>query len=93
MIAAAVLSYVDNGKIVNTPEFDLEVFQPLLQQLIQKELKKMSKSRGLPESQENCFLERTNDPEQVLNLSSEEIPMDEGITRNIVDAIDVFRRM
>lgn len=90
LIANAVLSYVDGVDSGQTSEFSLEMFQPLLENMIQKELEKAMKSRSLPEGHgEN--LEKQ--PEQILDLSTEgELPIDESLTRNIVDAMDVFRR-
>ena len=90
LIANAVLSYVDGVDSGQASGFSLEMFQPLLENMIQKELEKAMKSQSLPEGHgEN--LEKQ--PEQILDLSTEgELPIDESLTRNIVDAMDVFRR-
>ncbi len=90
LIANAVLSYVDGVDSGQASEFSLEIFQPLLENMIQKELEKAMKSQSLPGSQGENFEKQ---PEQILDLSPEgELPMDESLTRNIVDAMDVFRR-
>lgn len=88
LIAAAVLSYVDAENSERVPEFSLETFQPLLERMIQKELEKIMKSQELPE----CKKEK--EPEKVLDLSlvEDEMPMDESLTQNIVDAMDIFRK-
>ncbi|EOS38335.1 hypothetical protein C808_02536 [Lachnospiraceae bacterium M18-1] len=90
LIANAVLSYVDGVDSVQASEFSLEMFQPFLEKMIQKELEKAMKSQSLSEVHgEN--LEKQS--EQILDLSPEgELPMDESLTRNIVDAMGVFRR-
>lgn len=90
LIANAVLSYVDGVDSGQASEFSLEIFQPLLENMIQKELEKAMKSQSLPGSQGENFEKQ---PEQILDLSPEgELPMDESLTRNIVNAMDVFRR-
>lgn len=90
LIANAVLSYVDGVDSGQASEFYPEMLQPLLEKMIQKELEKTMKSQSLSEVHgEN--LEKQS--EQILDLSpEEELPMDESLTRNIVDAMDVFRR-
>ena len=93
LIAVAILNYVDGAESSRNSEYNLETLQPVLQQLIQKEIEKR-----LEEQADTHHLHIVNQEEpnsgQSLDLSSneEEIPMDESITRNIVDAIDAFRR-
>ena len=93
LIAVAILSYVDGAESSRNSEYNLETLQPVLQQLIQKEIEKR-----LEEQADTHHLHIVNQEEpnsgQSLDLSSneEEIPMDESITRNIVDAMDAFRR-
>ena len=40
LIAAAILSYVDGADLEKIPDFHVEALEPLLEKLIQKELKK-----------------------------------------------------
>lgn len=86
LIAAAVLSYVDGENSERAPELSLETFQPLLEKLIQKELGKIMRNQELPENKK--------EPEKILDLSpvEDEMPMDESLTQNIVDAMDIFRK-
>jgi hypothetical protein len=87
LIAAAILSYVDDVDSETIPDFHVESFQPLLEKLIQKELEKvMSRHLALPVDKEG------NSSDSVLDLSTEEKEMDESITRNIMEAMDTFRR-
>ena len=87
LIAAAILSYVDGVDSERIPDFHVESFQPLLEKLIQKELEKvMSRHLALPVDKEG------NSSDSVLDLSTEEKEMDESITRNIMEAMDTFRR-
>ena len=88
LIAAAILSYVDGVDSERIPDLHVESFQPLLEKLIQKELEKAIKDRKFSQSTEE------KDDEKVLDLSPEEdeLPMDESMTQNIMNAMDVFRR-
>lgn len=93
LIAAAILSYVDGAESSRNSEYNLETLQPVLQQLIQKEIEKRLEEQADAHHLHIVNQEEPN-PGQSLDLSSneEEIPMDESITRNIVDAMDAFRR-
>lgn len=87
LIAAAILSYVDSVDSEGIPDFHVESFQPLLEKLIQKELEKVM-NRHLAASADK----EGNPSDSVLDLSPEEKEMDESITRNIMEAMDTFRR-
>ncbi len=89
LIAAAILSYVDGGDSEGIPDFHVEALEPLLEKLIQKELKKVMRDQLTSSDDKMAQLS-----ESVLDLSPEEkrIEMDESITQNIMDAMDVFRR-
>ena len=89
LIVAAILSYVDGVDSGRTEDFSLEIFQPFVERLIQKELEKMIKDKELSQSMEG------KDSEKILNLSSEdkELPMDDDMTQNIMNAMDIFRRI
>lgn len=88
LIASAILSYVDGVNSERTIDFSLEVLQPFVERLVQEELEKVMKSREFSQSTED------EDAEKVLDLSpkEDELPMDESMTQNIMNAIDVFRR-
>lgn len=88
LIAGAILSYVDGVNVERTTDFSLEVLQPFVEQLVQKELEKVMMSREFSQSMED------KDVEKVLDLSpkEDELPMDESMTQNIMNAMDVFRR-
>lgn len=87
LIAAAILSYVDGTDPERLPDFHMESFQPLLEKLIQRELEKvMCRHLAIPADKEE------QPSESVLDLSSEEKEMDESITKNIMEAMDTFRR-
>ena len=88
LIAIAILSYVDGVNSERAFDFSLEMFQPFVEQLIQKELEKVIKSREFSQSMEE------KDSEKVLDLSLEEdeLPIDKSMTQNIMNAMDVFRR-
>lgn len=89
LIAAAILSYVDGGDSEGIPDFHVEALEPLLEKLIQKELKKVMRDQLTSSDDKMAQLS-----ESVLDLSPEEkqIEMDESIAQNIMDAMDVFRR-
>lgn len=89
LIAAAILSYVDGDDLEGIPDFHVEALEPLLEKLIQKELKKVMRDQLTSSDDKMAQLS-----ESVLDLSPEEkrIEMDESITQNIMDAMDVFRR-
>ena len=87
LIATAILSYVDGVDSERIPDFHVESFQPLLEKLIQKELEKVM-NRHLAASADK----EGNPSDSVLDLSPEEKEMDESITRNIMEAMDTFRR-
>ena len=87
MIAAAILSYVDGVASERIPDFHVESFQPLLEKLIQKELERvMNRHLASPADEEG------QSSESILDLSPEEKEMDESITKNIMEAMDTFRR-
>ena len=88
LIAVAILSYVDGVTPERTADVSLEMLQPFVEQLVQKELEKAIKDRRFSQSTEE------KDDEKVLDLSPEEdeLPMDESMTQNIMNAMDVFRR-
>lgn len=89
LIATAILSYVDGADPEKISDFHVEAFEPLLEKLIQKELKKVMRDQLTSSDDKMAQLS-----ESVLDLSPEEkrIEMDESITQNIMDAMDVFRR-
>ncbi len=89
LIAAAILSYVDGIDTEKIPDFHLESLQPLLEKLIQKEVKKIMHGHFASFDDKMAQLS-----DSVLDLSPEEkrIEMDKSITQNIMDAMDVFRR-
>ena len=88
LIAAAILSYVDGIDSEKVPELHLETLQPFVERLIQKEMEKAMKDKEFSQS-----LGQKNS-EKVLNLSSEEneLTMDDDMTQNIMNAMDIFRR-
>lgn len=88
LIAAAILSYVDGIDSEKIPELHLETLQPFVERLIQKEMEKAMKDKDFSQS-----LGQKNS-EKVLNLSSEEneLAMDDDMTQNIMNAMDIFRR-
>ena len=87
LIATAILSYVDGVDSKRIPNFHVVSFKPLLEKLIQKELKKvMSRHLATPAAKEG------QSSDSVLDLSTEEKEMDESITQNIMAAMDTFRR-
>ena len=88
LIAAAISSYVDNVDSERISDFHVESFQPLLEKLIQKEMEKAMKDKEFSQSME------VKDPEKVLNLSPDEngLTMDDDMTQNIMNAMDIFRR-
>ena len=87
MIAAAVLSYVDGTASEKISELSQEALQPFLETLIRKELENIM---GEQKSHEG----RMNDSRDVFDISleDEDVPIDENITQNIVDAIEAFRK-
>lgn len=87
LIAAAVLSYVDGTASEKISELSQEALQPFLETLIRKELENIM---GEQKSHEN----RMNDSREVFDISleDEDVPIDENITQNIVDAIEAFRK-
>ncbi len=89
LIAAAILSYVDGIDSEKVPELHLETLQPFVERLIQKEMEKAMKDKDFSQS-----LGQKNS-EKVLNLSSEEneLAMDDDMTQNIMNAMDIFRRI
>lgn len=88
LIEAAILSYVDGIDSEKVPELHLETLQPFVERLIQKEMEKAMKDKDFSQS-----LGQKNS-EKVLNLSSEEneLAMDDDMTQNIMNAMDIFRR-
>ena len=80
LIATAILGYVDG--------IHLETLQPFVERLIQKEMEKAMKDKEFSQSME------VKDPEKVLNLSPDEngLTMDDDMTQNIMNAMDIFRR-
>lgn len=87
LIATAVLSYVDGTDSETIPEFHIESFQPFLEKLIQKELERvMNRHLASPADEEG------QSSESILDLSPEEKEMDESVTKNIMEAMDTFRR-
>ena len=88
LIAAAILSYVDGIDSEKVPELHLETLQPFVERLIQKEMEKAMKDKEFSQSME------VKDPEKVLNLSPDEneLMMDDDMTQNIMNAMDIFRR-
>lgn len=88
LIAAAILSYVDGIDSEKIPELHLETLQPFVERLIQKEMEKAMKDKEFSQSME------VKDPEKVLNLSPDEneLTMDDDMTQNIMNAMDIFRR-
>ncbi len=89
LIAAAILSYVDEADSEKASNFQVELFQPLLEKLIQKELEKVMRKQPTVLDDKAEYL-----PESVLDLSTEEkgMEIEENITQNIMDAMDVFRK-
>ncbi len=87
LIAAAVLSYVDGTASEKISELSQEALQPFLETLIRKELENIM---GEQKSHEG----RMNDSREVFDISleDEDVPIDENITQNIVDAIEAFRK-
>lgn len=85
LIAAAILSYVDCVDSERNSEFHAESFQPLLEKLIQKELEKVMNGHSTTKERQSI--------DSVLDLSPGENAMDESITRNIMEAMDTFRRI
>ena len=85
LIAAAILGYVDG---IDSDELHLETLQPFVERLIQKEMEKAMKDKEFSQSME------VKDPEKVLNLSPDEngLTMDDDMTQNIKNAMDIFRR-
>lgn len=85
LIAAAILSYVDG---IDSDELHLETLQPFVERLIQKEMEKAMKDKEFSQSV------RKKDSEKVLNLSPDEneLTMDDDMTQNIMNAMDIFRR-
>ena len=85
LIAAAILGYVDG---IDSDELHLETLQPFVERLIQKEMEKAMKDKEFSQSME------VKDPEKVLNLSPDEngLTMDDDMTQNIMNAMDIFRR-
>lgn len=88
LIAAAVLEYIDGVDSGRAADFSLETFQPFVERLIQKELEKIMEAKELTQSMQ------VKDSEKILNLSSEEkeLPIDEDMTQNIMNAMNIFRR-
>lgn len=88
LIAAAILSYVDGIDSEKVPELHLETLQPFVERLIQKEMEKAMNDKEFSQSME------VKDPEKVLNLSPDEneLTMDDDMTQNIMNAMDIFRR-
>ena len=80
---------MDGDDLEGIPDFHVEALEPLLEKLIQKELKKVMRDQLTSSDDKMAQLS-----ESVLDLSPEEkrIEMDESITQNIMDAMDVFRR-
>ena len=87
LIAGAILSYVDGVNVERTTDFSLEVLQPFVEQLVQKELEKVMKSREYSQSTEDKVAEKVLD----LSPKENELPMDESMTQNIMNEMDVFR--
>lgn len=88
LIAAAILSYVDGIDSEKVPKLHLETLQPFVERLIQKEMEKAMKDKEFSQSME------VKDPEKVLNLSPDEneLTMDDDMTQNIMNAMEIFRR-
>ena len=84
LIATAILSYVDGVDSERSAVYYVESLQPLLEKLIQKELEKVMNGHSTTKERQSI--------DSVLDLSPEEKVMDESITRNIMDAMDTFRR-
>lgn len=87
LIAAAILSYVDEADSGTSSGFKPETLQPLLEMLIRKELEKTIKT-PLAASE----YAETKHSELALDLSPEEKEMDESITQDMMNAMDIFRR-
>ena len=89
LIAAAILSYVDGADSERLPDFHMESFQPLLEKLIQKELERVMSRHLVPPADEEG-----QSSESILDLSYEEkeTKMDENVTQNIMEAMDIFRK-
>lgn len=88
LIAAAILSYVDGTETGKNVDFRIELLQTILEQMIQKEVDRLIQHQKCPENIQEKG-ERT-----IVNLTpeKEESPIDEKLSQNIVDAMDVFRR-
>ena len=87
LIAAAILSYVDGVTPARTVDVSLEMLQPFVEQLVQKELEKaMGECLAISAGKED------QPSDSVLDLSPEEKEMDESITQNIMEAMDTFRK-
>lgn len=92
LIADAVLSYLKE-KEEATSGITISAIQPLVQSLIQKELQKALKDSQKAENVEEAK-EVSEAQERVFNLTQEqELPMDEQLTKNIVNAMSAFRKM
>lgn len=87
LIAAAILSYVDGADSGTSSGFKPETLQPLLEMLIRKELEKTMKTplAALEDAE-------TQHSEPTLDLSPKEKEMDESITQDMMNAMDIFRR-
>lgn len=89
LIAAAVLSYMDENTPVKTSDFTMEAIQPLLEKLIRIEVERAM------EDQKSVKVSTEKTLQKVQNLSAEEdeVPIDESLSRNIVDAMNAFRKV
>lgn len=89
LIATAVLSYVDGTGTEKNVNFRTELLQPILEQMIQKEVDRLMQCQEFPERKQK------KGKETIVNLSPEEEEslMDENLTQNIMDAMDAFRRL
>lgn len=89
LIASAVLSYVDGVDSEHASELHPEALQPLLERLVKKELEKAMNRQDISK------VKSEKEPEQVISLTSaeDEPPLDEYMTQDIMNAMDVFRRI
>lgn len=88
LIANAILSYLGE-KEGGTSSVCLSSIQPLVESMIQKEIRK-----ALRDNPEIAYREDSKKQEEIVSLIDEqELPMDNEMTKNITDAMSAFRRM
>ena len=89
LIASAILNYVDGVDSEHASELHPEALQPLLERLVKKELEKAMNRQDISK------VKSEKEPEQVISLTSaeDEPPLDEYMTQDIMNAMDVFRRI